>query len=229
MLPHMQRERLLMSLYHAMREQLGPSYWWPGDTPFEVAVGAVLTQNTNWSNVEKAIANLKARNALTPETMRAMPHEALANCIRPSGYYNIKATRLKNLLHWLFTAYQGDMEALKNTGMETVRTGLLSVTGIGPETADAITLYAAEHPTFVVDAYTLRMFSRHGLVADNTPYEILRMYFMEALPKDVALYGEYHALIVRVAKEWCRKKAPLCSSCPLNFHLKTGQLPEGAR
>lgn len=215
----MNREHLLLSMYQTMLDSLGPSHWWPGETPFEVAVGAILTQNTNWGNVERAIDNLKEQNSLSPEAMLAMPEPELAQLIRPSGYYNMKAKRLKTFLHWLEETCNGDITTLAKNDTETARTALLSIKGIGPETADSITLYAAGLPTFVVDAYTHRIFTRHGLVPEDIDYHSLRDFFMDVLPHDTFLFNEYHALLVRVAKEWCRKGEPLCNTCPLKTFL----------
>jgi len=190
----------------------GPQYWWPGDTPFEVMVGAVLTQNTAWGNVEKAIANLQANEALDAEVIAACPPDRLAEWIRPSGYFNIKARRLQNVCRW--SLEQGGVEALRKWRTEELRHGLLSVNGVGPETADDMLLYAFERPVFVIDAYTRRLFSRLGLLDGKLGYEALRRHFETGLPAEVALFNEYHALIVRHAKEVCRKR-PLCAACPL--------------
>jgi endonuclease-3 related protein len=215
----MSRASTITAMYDAMHSALGPSRWWPGETPFEVAVGAILTQNTNWKNVEKAIANLKELDLLSAERMYALPQGELAELIRPAGYYNIKAVRLRNFLEFLRNEAEFDMDALKVQGLHEVREKVLSVKGIGPETADSILLYALEMPTFVVDAYTHRMMFRHGLVDEDVDYHELRALFMDSLPEDVALYNEFHALIVRVGKDWCRKKAGLCETCPLQPFL----------
>ncbi len=215
----MTRERLLMTMYHSMLERLGPSHWWPGDSPFEIIVGAILTQNTSWTNVERAIANLKERDALSPHALRSMPEHDLAQCIRPSGYHNIKAKRLHALMHWLRDFCEDDITNLATREPEEARTLLLRVSGIGPETADAIALYAAGLPTFVVDAYTHRLCTRHSLLPEDVRYDELRAFFMDVLPPDAPLYNEYHALIVRVGKEWCHKRAPRCEVCPLSPYL----------
>jgi endonuclease-3 related protein len=215
----MSRASTITAMYDAMHSALGPSRWWPGETPFEVAVGAILTQNTNWKNVEKAIANLKELDLLSAERMYALPQGELAELIRPAGYYNIKAVRLRNFLEFLRNEAEFDMDALKVQGLHEVREKVLSVKGIGPETADSILLYALEMPTFVVDAYTHRLMVRHGLVDEDVDYHELRALFMDSLPEDVALYNEFHALIVRVGKDWCRKKAGLCETCPLQPFL----------
>lgn len=225
--PHMSRADLLLNMYQSMLDRLGPSHWWPGETPFEVAVGAILTQNTNWGNVERAIANLKATGNLAPDAMLALPDAELAELIRPSGYYNMKAKRLKQLLLWLQDTCDGDIANLGSMEVNAARTALLSVKGVGPETADSIALYAAGLPTFVVDAYTLRIYSRHGLIPEDTDYHTLRDYFMDVLPHDPHLFNEYHALIVRVAKDWCKKGTPRCEDCPLAKFLDTH--PNGGR
>ena len=209
----------LYGMYEAMLAAVGPSHWWPGDTPFEVAVGAILTQNTNWTNVEKAIANLKERDLLDARAMYGLDHRTLAELIKPAGYFNIKAARLKNFLQFLADEAEFRIEDLKVKGMVEAREGLLSVKGIGPETADSILLYALDFPTFVVDAYTFRMFHRHGLIDEEADYHELRGLFMDNLEEDVPLYNEYHALIVRFGKEWCRKKQGLCEVCPLKSFL----------
>lgn len=208
-------------MYSAMLETLGPRDWWPAETPFEVVVGAILTQNTSWKNVEKAIANLREEAMLTPEAIHACPENKLAELIRPAGYFNVKTRRLKNMMEFIRAESDFHLEALKGQDLHELRSKVLSVNGIGPETADAILLYALEYPTFVVDAYTFRMMSRHGLTWENMDYHDLQALFMDALPDDVALYKEYHALIVHTGKDWCKKKYGLCESCPLNTYLDT--------
>ncbi|MEN8169143.1 MAG: endonuclease III domain-containing protein [Pseudomonadota bacterium] len=205
----------LITVYNNLLKQYGPQHWWPGETPFEVMVGAVLTQNTAWTNVEKAIANLKAVDALSPEAIIAADHDTLAEWLRPSGYFNIKATRLKNYCHWYLE--QGGFVGLNQRPDSELRHAVLSVNGVGPETADDILLYAFERPVFVIDAYTRRIFSRLALVEHDSGYEVLRHYFEDGLKKEenrVALFNEYHALIVLHAKEHCRVK-PQCTGCPL--------------
>lgn len=215
----MNREALLLDMYHAMLDAFGPSRWWPAETPFEVAVGAMLTQNTNWANVEKAIANLRAARVLGPEAMDGLTPDELAELIRPSGYYRVKATRLKGLLAFLREECGYDLAALADRDMDELRPLLLSVKGIGPETADSILLYALNKPTFVVDAYTKRILSRHALIAEDAAYDEMREYFMDVLDPAPELYNEFHGLIVRVAKRFCAKKAPLCDGCPLQPFL----------
>jgi endonuclease-3 related protein len=206
----------LLKLYDLLYTHFGPSHWWPGDGPLEVMVGAVLTQNTAWSNVEKAIARLKAEGALSAPALDRIQEEVLAEWIRPAGYYRIKAKRLKAFFRFFMERYQGRTELMKQRPLEVLRRELLSVKGIGPETADSILLYALEQPTFVVDAYTHRVFSRHGLVPEEIGYEELRSFFMDRLPQDPALFNEYHALLVRLGKTYCKKTRPRCPECPLN-------------
>ena len=211
----MNRRSLLYAMYDAMLEALGPSHWWPGETPFEVAVGAILTQNTSWSNTARAIANLRAAGALTPTSLAALPDTRLAELIRPAGYFRLKAARLKSFLRFLRDEAGLSMAALDGKGLATLRPKLLEVKGVGPETADSILLYALGQPTFVVDAYTRRILSRHGMIPEDAGYDEMRDLFMGALDPDPALYNEYHALLVRVGKDFCRPKAPRCSACPL--------------
>ncbi len=202
----------LQAVFDDLLAAYGSQHWWPGDTPFEVMVGAILTQNTAWGNVEKAIANLKKNDALAAGMIASCGHDPLAAWLKPSGYFNIKATRLQNFCRWYLA--QGGFEALSRWPTDELRHGLLLVNGVGPETADAILLYAFERPVFVIDAYTRRLFSRLGLLDGTLGYETLRGHFEAALPMDVALFNEYHALIVRHAKHACRKR-PLCEACPL--------------
>ncbi len=216
----MNRETLLINFYDTMSSKLGPSSWWPAETPFEVAVGAILTQNTNWNNVRKAILNLKNKDLLDPEKLFFLSENELAELIRPAGYFRIKAKRLKNFLYFLNNECGFNFSVLQKKDMNWLRTGLLNVNGIGPETADSIILYALNKPSFVVDAYTKRIFNRHNLVHEDMDYQELREFFMSCLPEDTALYNEYHALLVQVGKKWCRKKAPLCPECPLNIYLE---------
>ncbi len=204
----------ISDLYNSLLQHYGPQGWWPGDTPLEVAVGAILTQNTNWQNVALAIKRLKEAGLLTARALQDLPEVELAEYIRPAGYYNIKARRLKNFLNFLFSSYRGDMAAMAAAPLELLRPELLTVKGIGPETADSILLYGLEKPTFVVDAYTFRILSRHGLASDPCSYEELQALFMEVLPRDTALYQEYHALLVQTGKECCRPR-PRCPTCPL--------------
>ena len=205
---------LLKELYDTLWAAWGPQGWWPGDTPFEVAVGAILTQNTNWGNVAQAITALKREELLTPQALHDLPESELARLIRPAGYYNLKARRLKNFLDFLANDYQYSMAHMADAELERLRPALLGVKGIGPETADSILLYALDKPTFVVDTYTFRILSRHGLILEACSYEELRQLFMEHLPPAVPIYQEYHALLVRLGKAWCRPQ-PRCPDCPV--------------
>lgn len=200
--------------FDALYSAFGPQGWWPGRTRFEMIVGAILTQNTAWTNVEKAIGRLKASGVLAPEKMRRLDISELAELIRPAGYFNIKAKRLKSFLAHLFENHGGSLDRLlkKRDGL---RTELLSINGIGPETADSIMLYAGGHPEFVVDAYTKRIFTRHGLLKNGALYDEIKALFTGNLPEEPRLFNEYHALIVRTGKDFCRKKEPLCEACPL--------------
>lgn len=204
----------LEDIFNRLFQCYGPRHWWPGDTTFEIIVGAILTQNTNWSNVEKAISNLKQHDLLCPEKLTPLPQEQLAELIRPAGYFNIKAKRLKNLLTWLADTHDGNLNALKDLSTDTLREQLLAIKGIGPETADSICLYAFEKPIFVVDTYTARVFGRHGLIEPGSDYEQIQQLFMSYLEKDAGLFNEFHALIVQVGKEHCKPK-PRCKGCPL--------------
>lgn len=209
-------EKRLKKIYRDLYGCFGPQGWWPGDSPFEVIVGAVLTQNTAWQNVEKAIRNLKKSRRLSFKKMRALSQKQLSKLIRPAGYYNVKAKRLKNLLELIFRRFGGDLGKMRKTGTLELRRELLSVNGVGPETADSILLYAFEKPVFVIDAYTRRLLTRHGLADEKASYEDLQDLFMKNMPADQSLFNEYHALIVRLAKEYCRKSKEKCPSCPLN-------------
>jgi endonuclease-3 related protein len=201
-------------VYDRLYSHFGPQQWWPGDTLFEIAVGAILTQNTNWGNVEKAIRNIKAAGKLNGPSLHALPAPELALLIKPAGYFNIKAKRLKNFIDLLVTEYQGSMKQMKGEPLLVMRGKLLGVNGIGPETADSILLYALEKQVFVIDAYTKRVLSRHNIIQHEASYDALQLLFHENLETNVQLYNEYHALIVRLAKEYCTTK-PVCSGCPL--------------
>ncbi len=204
----------LTEIYRLLYDEFGPQNWWPGETRFEIITGAVLTQNTSWANVEKAIKNLKSAECLTPEKLHRLDTERLADLIRPAGYFNVKAKRMKNFLNWLFENYNGKLTDLEDINTDRLRAELLAVKGIGRETADSILLYAFERPVFVVDAYTARVVFRHELIDPEADYEQLRELFESSLPADTRLFNEYHALLVRVGKEFCRPKAR-CTGCPL--------------
>jgi endonuclease-3 related protein len=215
----MKRQTLFLNMYGAMLDALGPSGWWPAATPLEMAVGAILTQNTNWQGAAKAIANLRQAGLLDADALFALSADALAEYIRPAGHFRVKAARLRNLMALVVTDCGGDILALAELGLERAREALLAVRGVGPETADSILLYGLGLPAFVVDAYTARICSRHALAPEEAGYDELRELFMDALPCEVGLYNEFHALLVRVGNGWCRPRAPKCSSCPLERFL----------
>jgi len=207
--------QVLLSIYHQLMACYGPQNWWPAQEPFEVMVGAILTQAAAWSNVEKAIVNLKQAEALLPEALRQMPFPELSRLLYPCGYYNAKAQKLKSLAHWLGNHYADDLNKLFATDTGNLRQQLLSINGIGQETADSIMLYAADKPVFVIDAYTRRIINRLGLASENTSYSAYQALFMDNLPADTQLFNEYHALLVCLAKDVCRSR-PFCSKCCLN-------------
>jgi endonuclease-3 related protein len=204
----------LMWMYESLLRSFGPQGWWPAETPFEVIVGAVLTQNTAWKNVERAIDNLKKAGVLTAAGMNSISEKKLAKLIKSAGYYNVKAKRLKNVMAFLNHEYGGDLSGLFEDSLSAVREKILAVKGIGPETADSILLYAAGKPIFVVDAYTRRVLLRHGILADGTTYEHIQTLFMHNLPHHVSLFKEFHALFVCLAKAYC-KTTSVCRGCPL--------------
>jgi len=204
----------LLEIYRRLYHAFGPQRWWPGETPFEIAVGAILTQNTNWGNVEKAIENLKRDEALNVESINNMKTEKLASLIKPAGYFNVKAKRLKAFISFLMNEYHGSLKSMKKEEMRTLRVRLLQVHGVGHETADSILLYALEKPVFVIDTYTKRILSRHILMKYDKSYEEFQNIFHSSLKKDVKFFNEYHALFVRLGKTYCRKK-PICKGCPL--------------
>ena len=203
-------------IYKKLYRCFGPQNWWPGDTPFEIAVGAVLTQNTNWGNVEKAIHNLKKQGVLSSRGIHGLSVKELASLIKPAGYFNVKAKRLRSFLDFLMKEYHGRMENMAREDLTQVRPKLLEIHGIGPETADSILLYALEKPIFVIDAYTKRILSRHGIMASDRSYAEFQELFHASLKRDLHLYNEYHALFVRVGKTFCRRTNPLCGKCPLH-------------
>ncbi len=203
-----------MSIYRILYRTYGPRHWWPGETPFEVMVGAILTQHTSWQNVGKAIHQLKKRRVLCPEGIYRLRRSSLASLIRSSGYYRVKALRLKAFVNFLFNRYEGDIANLKRRPFQALRAELLAVNGIGPETADSILLYGLKKPVFVVDAYTRRILSRHGIVSEKASYEEIQGLLTSHLPHDERLFNEYHALLVHLGKTVC-KKIPECGKCPL--------------
>ena len=209
---------LLMPIYRALFEAIGPRHWWPGDGTLEIIVGAILTQNTSWKNVEKAIGNLKEKNCISLKALDEIPQEELAQLIRPSGYFNQKAKKIKIFVRYICNRYACSLKKMRQQPLEQLREELLGIHGIGPETADSILLYAFEKPTFVVDAYTRRILLRHGWMTDKATYEDIRAFFMRHLPEDVALFNEFHALFVYVGNQFCRKE-PKCQECPLQPFL----------
>lgn len=209
------REKLL-EIYQSLFDFFGPQHWWPGQTPFEIAIGAILTQNTSWSNVEKAIANIKAAGRLDACKLHALDMEELEPLIHPAGYFRVKAKRLRNFTSWLCERYGGDMQSLEGVATNRLREELLGVSGIGPETADSILLYALNRPIFVVDTYTARVAVRHGLIpAEGLAYSPLQDLFMSNLEPDAAFFNEFHALLVMTGKDYCKPR-PKCQACPLN-------------
>jgi endonuclease-3 related protein len=207
--------RALTDIYRRLFDCFGPQHWWPAEEPFEVIVGAILTQSAAWGNVEKAIANLKAAGALSPAKLRRIQLPRLARLVHPCGYYNAKALKLKSFAFWLGNHYSDDLDSLFTSNTDDLRQQLLSVHGIGQETADSILLYAAGKPVFVIDAYTRRIIGRIGLIPEKDSYVGYQAFFMEHLPADAAMFNEYHALLVRLGKGFCRRR-PLCPQCCLS-------------
>ncbi len=212
---------VLQTAFEKLAAAYGPQHWWPGETPFEVLVGAVLTQNTSWQNVERALDNLRESGTLDLSELHKIPTEELAELIRPCGYYNQKAKRLKNLVRYVVEQHHGDLRACLEQPLHELREQLLSVNGVGLETADSIVLYAAHLPLFVIDAYTARVLKRHGWIEPEADYHAMQDLFQRQLPEDVQLYNEFHALLVRVGKQFCGTK-PKCEACPLNELLPAG-------
>ena len=212
----------LLRFYELMSVHYGPTGWWPGDSAFEIAVGAILTQNTSWTNVERAIANLKGARLLAPRRILDCPPDELEAALRPSGYFRVKARRLRSFCAYLVDRHRGSMKRMARLPLDVLRAELLDIHGIGPETADDILLYACDKPVFVVDAYTRRIFARHGMVPHDIAYEDLRRFFERRLDPDVSMFQEYHGLIVYVGKDFCKLR-PNCEACPLAPMLKRGQ------
>lgn len=211
--------RRLLRLYDRLLRRYGPQGWWPARTTFEVVVGAILTQGTAWVNVERALARLRAAGLLEPRALGRVRLGRLARLVRPAGYYRVKAGRLRAFLRHLSRRHGGSLRRLLRQPADALRRELLGVPGVGPETADSILLYAAHRPVFVVDAYTRRILGRHRLAPPDADYATLQALFMAHLPRDPALFNEYHALLVRLAKEHCRPR-PRCEGCPLRFDLR---------
>jgi endonuclease III related protein len=223
-LEHRMSRRLeLLNVYELLNGYFGDLRWWPAEEPFEVIVGAILTQNTAWVNVEKAIKALRESRLLTPAALFHIPEDELAQIIRPSGYYHLKAGRLKAFVRFFMEVYSGSIAEMKTEPLSSLRDQLLGVWGVGPETADSILLYPCQKPVFVCDAYTKRIFSRHGMIGDDAEYHTIQSLFMDHLPQDVSFLGQYHALIVNTGKKFCRK-APQCTGCPLAL-LPVGTMP----
>jgi endonuclease-3 related protein len=210
----MGRRKELLKMYELLNGYFGDLHWWPADDPFEVIVGAILTQNTAWTNVEKAIRALRERHLLTPAALFSIPNSELALIIRSSGYYHLKAERLKTFVRFMIAEYAGNVEAMKMENLSRLRGKLLGLRGIGPETADSILLYACEKPIFVSDAYTKRILCRHDMIGNDADYHATQALFMDNLQPDVTLFNQYHALIVNTGKTFCRKTA-VCAACPL--------------
>ncbi len=213
----MQKRDILLKIHNSLYNFFGPLNWWPGDTPFEIMVGAILTQNTSWSNVEKAINNLKKENLLSPWKLYLINQEKLAQLIKSSGYYNVKARRLKNFVNVFVNDFEGSAEKMFSGDSGELRKKLLKVNGIGSETADSILLYAGKKPFFVVDAYTKRVFSRHKLISKDSTYYQIQEFFSQNLDRNVELFNEFHAQIVMLGKTICTNKNPDCSKCPIAF------------
>ena len=204
------------AIYDTMDGHFGDLAWWPAQTPFEVIVGAILTQNTAWRNVERAIVNLKDARIMSPAGLLAAEDKTVAELIRPSGYFNVKTRRLKSFVHYLEEFQGGDLDRMFACNMWQLRESLLGIHGIGKETADSILLYAGGKAVFVVDAYTKRILLRHGMIREDAEYDDIQQLFMKNLPGDTALFNQYHALIVNIGKTYCNKKDPQCHLCPLN-------------
>lgn len=216
----------LRTYYAALFQAYGPQYWWPGQTRFEVIVGAILTQSTSWTNVERAITALSGENLLSPDALERVPLARLSNLIRSSGYFRQKARKLKAFAYFLRERYHGSLDEMFATPTVELRQQLLAVHGIGPETADSILLYAGNHVAFVVDAYTRRILERHQLIHGKHSYEQIRQLFEENLPPNPPLYNEFHALIVHTGKHFCRKRNPDCDHCALRSFLPAPQEPK---
>jgi len=214
----------LTKIYDILLETFGSQYWWPGDSTFEIILGAILTQNTSWANVAKAIENIKTAELMSAEKLYQLDNSQLEPLIRSAGYFRLKAKRLKNFLDWLFDNYQGNLENVQRVSTDYLREQLLSINGIGPETADSILLYGFGRPRFVVDTYTARIMTRHGLIEPGADYDSLQYLFEGNLPADVKLFNEFHALLVCVGKDFCKPKAK-CDKCPLR-HLPHDLEPE---
>jgi endonuclease III related protein len=209
-------KRRLNRIFSRLYSAFGQQHWWPADSSFEVIVGAILTQNTNWANVEKAILRLKEKKLLDARRLLIISPSKLAVLIKSAGYYNVKAVRLKNFIRFFFTMYSGNIKRMGSQDLMILRKQLLAVKGVGPETADSILLYALNKPVFVIDTYTKRIFSRHHLLEERATYEQAQDIFMRNLKNNAGLFNEYHALLVKLGKDYCRKQNPKCEVCPLH-------------
>ena len=209
---------MLLKIYDKLLNHFGNQNWWPADTKFEVIVGAILTQQTSWKNVEKSIKNLKENNVLEPKKLFNLPVKTLEVLIRPSGFFKVKSKRLRNFLEFFVGNYDGNLDKMFELPLNNLRENLLSVNGVGPETCDSIILYAGNKPVFVVDTYTIRLCERYPIMKSKK-YEEAREFFEKNLPKDVNLFKEFHALIVELGKNYCKTK-PICEKCPLNEGCK---------
>jgi len=219
------REELL-DIYRLLFNFFGPRNWWPGDSPFEIIIGAILTQNTSWKNVEKAISYIKDARKLSPQAMFSIEEKELEQLIKPSGFYKLKAKRIKSFMNFLFIRYHGDLNKMKMIDTPALRAQLLGINGIGEETADSILLYALNKPIFVVDAYTRRIFSRLGYIEENWDYSQIQNFFMKNLPLNTQLFNDYHAQIVKLGNTLCHRTNPYCENCPLKRKCKRVTLSE---
>jgi len=210
----------IREFYNSLYDRYGPQNWWPAESALECILGTILTQHTLWKNVEKAFENLKSRGLISIENLDSVPTGKLANLIRPSGYFNQKAIKIKSFISYVKKTYNGNLGKMIEEDIHQLRERLLSIKGIGPETADSILLYAARKPIFVVDAYTYRILSRHGIIPEEASYQEVQELLMDSIPRDVQVYNEYHALLVKVGKEHCKKRA-ICEGCPLEYDPHT--------
>jgi endonuclease-3 related protein len=206
----------IKGFYKSLYNRYGPQDWWPAESELECILGTILTQNTSWKNVEKAFENLKSRGLISVEKLDSIPIEKLAVLIRPSGYFNQKAIKIKAFISYVKKTYKGDLDKMLDEDTHRLRGRLLSIKGIGPETADSILLYALKKPAFVIDTYTYRVLSRHSMIPKETSYQEMQELLMNSVPNDVKVFNEYHALFVKVGKEHCKRKA-LCNGCPLEY------------
>lgn len=213
------KARILKEIYERLLNHFGPQNWWSTQSPFEICIGIILIPNTTWKNVEKALKNLSKHSFLDPFKLYSLDLKDLSQLIKPSGFYNLKAKRLKNFIKFLVEEYKGNLETMFSEKVEVLRSKLLSIKGLGKETVDSILLYAGNFPFFVVDTYTYRILSRHQLVPEEVSYDEIQALFMENLPGEVRLYQEYHALLVACGKSFCKNQKPNCSQCPLTFLL----------